>query len=107
MQFFQRWFKHSNQKTITEPVLLTKSTEVSDEWEKIPGYVAADEKDYLIVSLITSAIAASDRSNSQFKVKRLLQRNSEVVTVSLIASSIAASIYPEKQFQIKSIYCKR
>ncbi|HGK8008985.1 TPA: hypothetical protein ACJ68I_000960 [Streptococcus pyogenes] len=107
MQFLQKWFKHSKKEKLKESSPFSTEIEPSENWEKIPAYIPADKSDYKKVTLITSVIAAGDRPNSQFKVKRILKRNSEAITVSLIASSIAAGVYPESQFRVTSIYCKR
>ncbi|MDV5975884.1 UNVERIFIED_CONTAM: hypothetical protein KB581_01205 [Streptococcus canis] len=107
MQFFQKWFKHSKNETQNEALSASSKTEALEDWKKVPAYIPADKDDYQTVSLIASAIAASDRPNSQFKMKRILKRNPEAVTVSLIASSIAAGVYSESQFRVTSIYCKR
>lgn len=107
MQFFQKWFKHSKKEKLEESSTLNSEIKPSDNWEKIPAYIPADKSDYKKVTLIASAIAASNRPNSQFKFKRILKRNPEAITVSLIASSIAAGVYPESQFRVTSIYCKR
>ncbi|CAN2924068.1 hypothetical protein [Streptococcus dysgalactiae] len=107
MKFFQKWFKHSKKEILEEFSTLNSEIKPSDNWEKIPAYIPADKSDYKKITLIAGAIAASDRPNSQFKVKRILKRNPEAITVSLIASSIAAGVYPESQFRVTSIYCKR
>lgn len=78
-----------------------------NEWEPVPAYIEADPADYELVSVIATAIAAGDRPNSQFVVKKIYQRNPEAQTVSLIAASLAAGALDDSQFVVKSIHQKR
>lgn len=78
-----------------------------DDWELIPGYIPAEPEDTRLVTLIASSIAAGDQSESKFKVKKIWQRNPEVVTVSLIATSIASIDRPDSQLVVKSVYRKK
>lgn len=104
MQFFQNMFRRSKKEAATSHQDRENKPEFPlDDWEPVPSYIAADKT----VSLIASAIAAGEQASSQFKVKRILQRNPEALTVSLIASSIAAGVYPESQFLVRSIYSKK
>lgn len=88
---------------------LIKEKEIKEEssWEQLPAYIDADPADFQLVSLIASSIAAGDYPESQFVVKRILQRNPEVVNLSLIATSIASGDAPDSQFNVKAIYQKK
>ncbi|MGK0719480.1 hypothetical protein [Streptococcus uberis] len=88
---------------------LIKEEEIKEErsWEQLPAYIDADPADFQLVSLIASSIAAGDYPESQFVVKRILQRNPEVVNLSLIATSIASGDAPDSQFNVKAIYQKK
>ncbi|MFL4358869.1 hypothetical protein [Streptococcus uberis] len=88
---------------------LIKEEEIKEEssWEQLPAYIDADQADFQLVSLIASSIAAGDYPESQFVVKRILQRNPEVVNLSLIATSIASGDAPDSQFNVKAIYQKK
>ncbi|MGT2756827.1 hypothetical protein [Streptococcus ovuberis] len=105
MGFFQRLFGKSRDEEA--PIAISELPNDLDGWEALPGFIPASQEDYDLVSLIATAIAAGDRPDSQFVVKRIMQRNPEALTVSLIASSIAAGDYPDSQFAIKSIYTKK
>jgi sulfite reductase alpha subunit-like flavoprotein len=60
------------------------------EWQEVPAYSETDSKNYELVSVIATAIASGERPESQFVVKRILERNPEAKLVALITSSIAA-----------------
>lgn len=105
MGFFQRLFGKSQDEKSSAVTTPIKND--LDEWQALSGYIPASQEDYELVSVIATAIAAGDRPESQFVVKRILQRNPEALTVSLIASSIAAGDYPDSQFAVKSIYTKK
>ncbi|MGT2924164.1 hypothetical protein ACVR0O_03060 [Streptococcus caviae] len=77
------------------------------EWEPIPAFIPADKSDYQLVSVIATAIAAGDYPDSQFVVKKILQRNPEALKVSVIAASIAAGESSDSQLAVKNIYQKK
>lgn len=77
------------------------------EWEPIPAFISADKSDYQLVSVIATAVAAGDYPDSQFVVKKILQRNPEALKVSLIAASIAAGESSDCQLTVKNIYQKK
>ena len=105
MGFFQRLFGKSQDKETVSRVSGVKKD--LDDWKPVPAYIPANQEDYSLVSLIATAIAAGDKPESQFVVKRVLQRNPEALKVSIIASSIAAGDYPDSQFAVKSIHTKK
>lgn len=106
MGFFKRLFKGS-QPVEKEQEQVTSPPSESEEWTALPGYLPASPDDYERVSVIATAIAAGDRPDSQFVVKRILQRNPEAVTVSLIASSLVSVDQPDSQLLVKHIYRKK
>ncbi|KHD46283.1 hypothetical protein ACVRZD_04120 [Streptococcus hongkongensis] len=107
MGLFQRLFSKSEKKNHSPNMVdSNESQHITDEWEKLPSYIAVSEEEYSIVSLIATAIAAGDKPDSQFVIKKIMKRNPEVVKVSLITSSLAASEVMDSQFKIKAIYQK-
>lgn len=88
---------------------LTKghADEFLNEWEPVPAYIEAEPTDYELVSIIATAIAAGDRPDSQFVVKKIYQRNPEARLVSVIAASLVAGALDDSQFVVKSIQQKR
>lgn len=85
----------------------SQSDDFLNEWEPVPAYIEAEPADYELVSVIATAIAAGDRPDSQFVVKKIYQRNPEARAVSLIAASLAAGALDDSQFVVKSIHQKR
>ncbi|MGT2750010.1 hypothetical protein ACVRXF_03695 [Streptococcus orisasini] len=77
------------------------------EWEPVPAFIPADKSDYQLVSVIATAIAAGDYPDSQFAVKKILQRNPEALKLSVIAASIAAGESSDCQLAVKNIYQKK
>lgn len=106
MGFFQRLFKGS-QPVEKEQEQVTSPPSKSEEWAALPGYLPASPDDYERVSVIATALAAGDRPDSQFVIKRILQRNPEAVKVSLIASSIVSADRPDSQLLVRNIYRKQ
>lgn len=107
MGLFQHLFKKSEKKDnslVNSEADLNQ--QITNEWEKIPSYISVSEEDYTKVSLIATAIAAGDRPESKFVVKKIMQRNPEVLHVSLIASSLAAADVIDSKFKIKTVYRK-
>ena len=72
-------------------------------WEEIPLYIPLLPEEYGLVPIIATAIAAGDRPERKFTIKKILQHNPEANLVSIIASSIAAENYPESKFTVKKI----
>lgn len=107
MGLFQRLFGKSEEKEIPINTVDKGETEqIEKEWEKLPAFILVNEEDYSLVSLIATAIAAGDRPESKFVVKKIMQRNPEVLHVSLIASSLAAADVIDSKFKIKTVYRK-
>lgn len=105
MGLFSRFFNKTEEKQI-ESQRTTASVDTL-EWEPIPGFIQADSSEYELVSVIATAIAAGAYPDSQFVVKRILQRNPEALEMSLIAASIAATHATDVQLSVKNIYRKK
>ncbi|MBO0449276.1 hypothetical protein JZO76_06950 [Enterococcus sp. MJM12] len=75
-------------------------------WQEVPAYIETDPKNYELVSVIASAIMAGEQSDSQFVVKRILERNPEAKLVSIISASIAAGEQEDSQLTVKKIMKK-
>lgn len=101
MKLFERLFGRGKKETTS----VKKQSKISekDDWEELPAYVAASPEDFQLVSVIATAIAAGDSPESQFVVKRIMQRNPEVQKVALISASLAAEYETESQLVIKNI----
>lgn len=66
------------------------------QWVDVPAFIPeTDDAARKRVSVISTAIAAGDRPESEFKVTRVDSLNPEYKRVSLIAASIAANDRPE------------
>ncbi|MCB5953291.1 hypothetical protein LI951_14550 [Enterococcus sp. BWT-B8] len=106
MGIFARLF-HREQQPPELPTSVSETTiKEVEEWEAVPPYIEASAEDYELVSLIVTAIATGDQPESQFVVKKILQRNPEAKLVSLIATSIAAGTNESSQFVIRKIVKK-
>lgn len=109
MGFFQRLFGRPTNEIRSNHLNTKNSEKISEtsEWEKLPAFIPADAEDIEHVSVIATAIAAGDRPDIQFVVKKVLQRNPEVKMVSIIAASIAAGDRGDSQLLVKNIYQKK
>ena len=75
-----------------------------EKWSVGTGSV--EKKDQEIPTLIATSLAANDRPESQFVIKKIQEHNPEAQLVALIASSVASQDRPESRFVVKSIYKK-
>lgn len=107
MNLFKRWLKKREDKKESGLNKQVARQEVENEWIDIPEYISIDPKEELLVSLVVTAIAADDAPNSQFRIKKIYQKNPEAKLVSLITASIAAGEEKYSQFIIKKISKKR
>ncbi|HLQ39585.1 MAG TPA: hypothetical protein VK118_01315 [Tetragenococcus sp.] len=107
MKLFEKLFGKKKEDTHVPSDHEQKSNKSSDEWTELPAYVAASAEDYQLVGVIATAIAAGEAPESQFVVKKILQRNPEVKEVALISASLAAEFETESQLAIKSIKKKK
>lgn len=103
MGLFERLFNKEKSEIKTDKQLLSSTMEEKEEWREIAGYIPVESTEYQFVSLIATAIAAGDRPESEFVVKRISKRNPEAQLVSVIATSIASADHTESQFVIRSI----
>ncbi|MTD41981.1 hypothetical protein GIX45_25835 [Erwinia sp. CPCC 100877] len=76
------------------------------KWQEVPAYIETTSDNYQLVSVIATAIAAGDRPESQFVVKRILERNPEAKLVSLISASTAAIDYQKSRLVVKKMQKK-
>ncbi|MHC5374322.1 hypothetical protein ACYSNU_11045 [Enterococcus sp. LJL120] len=93
--------KTNNQQTIKQVAEETKS------FEALPAFIPTSPREYQLVSVIATAIAAGENSDSQFVVKRILKRNPEARTVALVAASLAAGTAEDSQLVVTSIQKKK
>lgn len=107
MGLFERLFNKEITETKIEETPLSPIREEKNEWQKIAGYIPVESEEHQVVSLIATAIAAGDRPESTFIVKRISKRNPEAQLVSVIATSIASADHAESQFVIQSIKEKK
>lgn len=108
MGIFARLFKkEETHLEIPQPSSETiEKMKTEEEWKAVPAYIDANAEDYELVSLIATAIATGNQPESQFVVKKILQRNPEATLVSIIATSLAAGVNEESQFVVKKIVKK-
>lgn len=100
--FFLNLFK--KEKGLQQNVeATTNKSKIADQWQEVPAYSETDYKNYELVSVIATAIASGDRPESQFVVKRILERNPEAKLVALITSSIAAGDNQTSRLAVKRI----
>lgn len=108
MSLFSWLFKNAQPTPISqeEQWQIEEQQRFEEQWELLPAYIEAEQGEAEVVSVIATAIAAGDKPESKFVVKRVLKRNPEAVTLSVIAASLAAQT-EESQMAIKKIYKKR
>ena len=119
MNFIKKLFKKSQSAKKAERNMsiivendqndLTVGTDKKVFFESVLPFVKADEEEYELVSLLSTAIAAESKEQSHFIVKSIKKRNDEALIISIIAASLA-SIYSVngEHLVIKNIYeCKR
>lgn len=78
-------------------------TEPGLTYEDVPEYISVDKKEYPIVSVIASSIAAGEYTNSEFRVKNIKVKNPEFTRVAVIASSIASTYNQESNLNITKV----
>ena len=103
------WFKtlrgQEPKTPAAQPVATTH--DVGDEWEEVPAFVDTDPHEHPEVSVIATAIAAADRPESQFVVRRVQVVNPEWRRVALISTAIAAGALEKSDFVVRSISKKK
>ncbi|OJG15888.1 hypothetical protein RU96_GL001865 [Enterococcus canintestini] len=100
--FFRQKKGIENTPVKTEPIV-ENDLAVGQE---VPAYIETDAKNYELVSVIAAAIMAGEQTDSQFVVKKILERNPEAQLVSVIAASIAAGEQADSQMIVKKIIKK-
>ena len=79
----------------------------SSEWELVPAYLPADPREHTAACVIASAIAAGDRPESTFTIRRVSVANPEYQRVAVIATALAAGALATSAFSVKTIYKKK
>ncbi len=103
MGIFKRLFKKAQKEESVQPIEQQKEQVLNEKWEAIPEYIPVLPDDYELVSVLTTAIAAGERPDSQFIIKSIKQKNPEVILTSVIAASIAAGESKQSQLIVKNI----
>nr|WP_265459243.1 hypothetical protein [Enterococcus sp. HY326] len=109
MGIFSRLFKKDEPIDAKEVVSAIESKVASpdDGYGALPAFIPTSPEEYQLVSVIATAIAAGENSDSQFVVKTILKRNPEARTVALIAASLAAEAAEDSQHIVKTIQKKK
>ncbi|MGX7243658.1 hypothetical protein ACWOC1_02285 [Enterococcus quebecensis] len=107
MGLFEWLFNKDKTEVEANKLPLSSTVKEINKWREIDGYISVESEEYLVVSSIATAIAAGDRPESEFVVKRILKRNPEVQLVSAIVTSIASTDHTTSKFVIQSIKEKR
>ena len=104
MLFFKGIFGKKDTKTSELiPIAAVHANEPLDNQIEIPAFIPTDPKEYELVSVIATAIAAGDYPKTKFVVTNIMKRNPEAHLVSLICASVAAGTMPESKFVVKRI----
>ena len=101
MGLFKSLFKkeqHTQDTEINESVIQREADNLD-----IPAYIPAEPKEYQLVSIVATAIAAGEFPESRFVIKKIAKRNPEAKEVAIIAASIAAELSEESQLVVKRI----
>ena len=84
MGLFKSLFKkeqHTQDTEINESVIQREADNLEKRWIDIPAYIPAEPKEYQLVSIVATAIAASIAAElseeSQLVVKRISKQNLE------------------------------
>ncbi|MBO1305159.1 hypothetical protein JZO70_03230 [Enterococcus sp. 669A] len=102
-KFFKRTQDSDESQVAVEASIESVQEKDNDEWEELPAFIETDASEYELVSLIATAIATGDQPESQFVVKKIMQRNPEAQLVSVIAASLAAGSNEESQLSIRKL----
>lgn len=104
MSFFHRRKKNKDLPTRELiPDIANKSDKIDSNWENIPAWIETTDKDEIqTVSLISSAIAMSNRPDGKFTIKKVWQRNPEAELVSVLAAAVC-TVTEENKLTVKSI----
>lgn len=78
-----------------------------DGWELVLANVATTPAQRVIPSIVATAIAAAERPDSEFVVRRVEVANPEARRVAIIATAIAAGDKPESEFVVRRVLRKK
>lgn len=106
------WFRSrrsvADEKPAASPApVAAVAAKPADDWEELPAYLDVDPSEHPQASVIATAIAAGDRPDSTFVVRRVSVRNPEFTKVALIASALAAGAMETSEFVVRRIYKKK
>ena len=102
-RFFNGFFYNERIPRISESVIQREADNLEKRWIDIPAYIPAESKEYQLVSIVATAIAAGEFPESRFVIKKIAKRNPEAKEVAIIAASIAAELSEESQLVVKRI----
>lgn len=80
MGLFKSLFKkeqHTQDTEINESVIQREADNLEKRWIDIPAYIPAEPKEYQLVSIVATAIAAGEFPESRFVIKKIAKRNPE------------------------------
>ncbi|MGG5313139.1 MULTISPECIES: hypothetical protein [unclassified Enterococcus] len=104
MGLFKKRFNKQQQAMKTPPSMVEeRNKEETDEMIAVPAYIDVSPADIERVSVIAASLAAEHYPESRFVIKKIKQRNPEMVLVSLIATAVGAEAHPHSQFVIRKI----
>lgn len=95
------WFRKKKTELKPEDLKINKGLSVPKPIDFTKEVIDEDLKE--IVSIITSAIAAHNNSESQFRVKSIREVDEDKVACAVIASAIMANDVQESKFRLISI----
>ena len=101
MSFFDRFRKPKAVEVVAEKPSF--KDEPKEEGIVIPEFFEVDPNEKELVTVIASSILAGDKSDSSWRLKKILLRNDEKAIVTVIASAILAGDKPESTFRVRSI----
>ena len=73
MGLFKSLFKkeqHTQDTEINESVIQREADNLEKRWIDIPAYIPAEPKEYQLVSIVATAIAAGEFPESRFVIKK-------------------------------------
>lgn len=79
----------------------------ASEWEELSAYLPVDATEHRVAWIVAAAIAAGDRPESSFAVKRVSKANPEYARVACIAPALGAGALEQSSFKVKRIYRKK
>ncbi|WP_282920007.1 hypothetical protein [Ignavigranum ruoffiae] len=108
MSWWQKFFvRKKSPVSSSELSSITSENTSKNYWDPVPPYIPVDKDEQHLVSLITAAIAAHDKKQSNFKIISIYKRNPEIQRVSVIASALASAISNNSNYKITKISKKK